>query len=70
MSSTATVTGKVGPAITMTAQTFTGVTSVTIETDKSMLTVVHDAVPTMIDIGADTTITVTKSGNNYTLTFA
>lgn len=70
MASTATVTGKVGPGTTMTAQVFSQVTSFSVETDKEILTLVNDGRTLQIDIAAATTITCTVSGNTYTLTIS
>lgn len=65
--STVTVTGKTGPNLTVTAQVFTNVDSFSIDCNSEILTINHNAKVTQIDIGAQTTITVTVSGNTYTV---
>lgn len=70
MPSTATVTGKVGPAIALTAQVFTQVTEFTVVTDTEMLMLKANGQYKEVDISAATTITCTVSGNTYTLTIA
>lgn len=69
MASTLTVTGVVGPALAVTAQVFTGVKSFLIDTQKEILTVVTDRISD-ISIAAATTITVTVSGSDYTVTIS
>jgi hypothetical protein len=70
MPGTATITGKVGPAGTLTAGVFTEVSSFQIETDKEILTLVTGNRTLQIDIAAATTITCTVSGSTYTLTIS
>lgn len=74
MASVATITGKVGPASTITAQVFNNVTFFSIDTVNEVLELVYTDANgprrSQIDIGADTTITCTVSGNNYTLTIS
>ncbi len=70
MPSTATITAKIGPGLTATAQVINNVSSFTIDTDKELLTVVSGSVTTQYDIAAATTILCTVSGNNYTLTIS
>jgi hypothetical protein len=70
MASTVTVTGTAGPGLTVSAVTFTGVTSFSIDTDSEMLTVVTNSVTKQVSIAAAATILVTVSGSNYTVTIA
>ena len=70
MASTVTVTGKIGPATTVTSLALTGVTQFTVDTDKNILTVVHDAVTTQFEVASATTVTSTKSGTTWTLTIS
>jgi hypothetical protein len=71
MSATVTVTGTAGPAITVSATVFTGVSSFFIDTDKNMITLFQggNALPP-ISIAAATTVTATKSGTAWTLTIS
>lgn len=67
MASTATVTGKIGAGSTATALVFSNVTSFAF--DSAILSVNHDGnTVTQFDVHAATTVTCTKSGDNYTLT--
>lgn len=70
--STATVTGKVGPASTITAGVFTNVSTINLDCDGEILTLFFNdgKAPIPIDVGAATTWTLTVSGNTYTLTVA
>ena len=69
MPSTATVTGKTGAGLTMTAQVFNGVTAFSLNTETEMLEIRQGPVVTMIDVSAATTWTLTVSApNSYTLT--
>lgn len=71
MPSTATITGKAGPGLTLTAQVFTGVTSFSINTDSEILEMVSNGRTLQIDISAATTLTLTViAPNNYTLTIS
>lgn len=74
MASTATITGKVGPAVALTAKVFNNVTFFSIDSLNELLDIMYNngdgAQRLQIDIGADTTITCTVSGNNYTLTIS
>lgn len=74
MPSTATITGKVGPAAALTAIVFSNVTFFSIDTVNEVLDIMYNngdgARRTQIDIGADTTILCTVSGANYTLTIS
>lgn len=68
--STVTVTGKAGPGVTVTAQTFTGVDSFSIECENEILVINQGGTITKIAISSATTITCTVSGNTYTLTIS
>lgn len=74
MPSTATVTGKVGPGVTLTTVVFQNVKFFSIDTDNEVLDIVYNNGDgqrrTQVDIAADTTITCTVSGNTYTLTIS
>jgi hypothetical protein len=74
MPSIATVTGKVGPDRTLTAQVFNLVTFFSIDTNNEVLDIAYNngdgARRSQIDISAATTITCTVSGANYTLTIS
>lgn len=75
MPSTVTVTGKVGPASTVTALVLTNVSKFSIDTTNELLTVElgEGSQPPKVrefDISAATTITCTVSGNSYTLTIS
>jgi hypothetical protein len=64
---TITVTGKTGPALTVTAQQFTGVRSFTFTPGMLSLVAVDGRVVD-VDIAAGTTCTFTVSGTTYTVT--
>ncbi len=68
MAATVTVTGVAGPAQTVTAQTFTGVTRVIFNTETNILQLYKDGSPSPIDVAitSASTITATKSGSTYT----
>lgn len=71
MSATVTVTGVIGPAISVTATVFTNVASFTFNTvgaEILTLTFSDGRNPIDISIAAATTITCTVSGSAYTLT--
>lgn len=73
MPATVTVTGKAGPGITVTAAVFTNVASFAFLTQgKEMLELSFtDGTPiTYISIAAATTITVTVSGDVYTVSIS
>lgn len=70
MPATVTVTGKVGPGLTVTAGVFTGVTNININTVNNMLQFTQDAVVKEIDVNAAATVTATKSGTTWTLTIS
>lgn len=74
MPSTATITGKVGPERTITAQVFNNVTFFSVKTLEEVLeldfTDANGPRKLQIDISAATTITCTVSGANYTLTIS
>lgn len=71
MASQVTVTGKYGPGLTATATVITGVVAFGIDTEKEILTVnINTGEIRFFDIAAATTITVTVSGNTYTVTIA
>lgn len=74
MPGTATITGKVGPAATLTAVVFSNVSFFSIDTTNEVLDIMYNngdgARRSQIDIGAATTITCTVSGNTYTLTIS
>lgn len=67
----ATVTGKTGAGLTMTAQLFTNIVSFTFNVPKAMMQLVDGSgVVTDVSIAAATTITITLSAaaGNYTVT--
>ena len=67
MAATATATGVVGPAITLTAGVFTNIILVVFDTVKNILRLTDDAGHINdIAITSATTITATKSGSTYT----
>lgn len=68
MASKATVTAKIGPASTVTAQVFNDVTMFAFDTSGKILTIRAGGILTQLDINAATTITCTISNGNYTLT--
>jgi len=63
-----TVTAKAGPGLTVTAQVITDVISFNFDTVNELLTVTTLKGINNYDITAVTTITLTVSGSNYTLT--
>lgn len=66
-----TVTGKTGPAAALTATVINGISGFAIDCDNEILTVFIGGAPQpAIDIAAATTITVTVSGNNYTVSIS
>jgi hypothetical protein len=68
MASSATVTGKIGPAAAMTATVFSNVTRFDFNCLTNILTVVvNNGNPIYIDIAAAATITCTVSNKAYTL---
>lgn len=70
MSGLVTLTGTAGPAITATAVQFTDVTIFTVETERSMITLVRHGRTVQIAIDSATTVTATKSGTSWTLTIS
>lgn len=63
-----TVTGKVGPGLTLTAGVFTNVTRFEVDTVNGVLSAYCDqGSPRIVSIGAASTFTVTLSSNNYTI---
>jgi len=73
MAATVTVTGVVGPAVTMTAAVFSNVASFAIDcAGKVILTLTFNdgRGPFQISIAAATTITVTVSGAAYTVSIS
>lgn len=70
-----TVTGKVGPNLTATSIVITNVTDIRFDTVQSMAYItgtIGNMMPKIheFDIKASDTITVTKSGNTWTVTIA
>lgn len=73
MPATVTVTGVAGPGITVTAAVFTNVATFGINSLNAEIlemTFSDGRGPTYISIAAATTITVTVSGANYTVTIS
>lgn len=74
MAGTATITGKVGPGSTVTAQVYNNVKFFSIDTDNEILEIrfsdANGPRTIQVDIAADTTITCTVSGSTYTLTIS
>lgn len=68
MASAATVTAKIGPAQTVTAQVFSNVSSFNFDVIAKVLTVVNNGIITQMDINAATTVTCTIATGNFTLT--
>jgi hypothetical protein len=69
MAATTTVTGKVGPAITLTAGVFTGIAEVNFNCTSNVLSLTDSSGKVfMVDITAAATITATKSSSTYTFT--
>lgn len=65
-----TVTGKVGPNITITAGVFANVTQFDMNSDSNILTIWQGTKATAISITSATTITCTVSAGQYTLTIS
>lgn len=63
-----TVTGKVGPNLTLTAGVFLNVTQFDLNSNNNILTIWQGDKATHVSISAATTITCTVSGGQYTLT--
>ena len=71
MPGTVTLTGTAGPGLTVAATPFTGVSQVLIDFDKNMITLFRPGETlSPIAVAAATTVTATKSGNNWTLTIS
>lgn len=70
MPSTATVTGKTGPGLTLTAGVFTGVTDIEFQIPINTLRLVCDQGIVYISLSGSNTITMTASSGVYTLTVA
>jgi hypothetical protein len=72
MAGTATITGVVGPASTVTAQVFTNITSFTFDMVNNVVQFTQsDPNRTQqIAISAATTVTITKSGSTYVVTIS
>ena len=72
MPGTATITGKIGGGVTLTAGVFRNVSFFSLDTANELLTINYDngdgAKTIAIDVAAATTWTLTVSGNTYTLT--
>jgi hypothetical protein len=72
MPGTATVTGKVGGGVTLTSGVFQNVSFFSLDTTNEVLTIKYNngdgAKEIAIDVSAQTTWTLTVSGNTYTLT--
>jgi len=74
MPGTATVTGVIGPGRAVTAQVYQNVSLFSLVTKDEILQIEYDngmgKQIAQIDVGAQTTWTLTVSGNTYTLTVA
>jgi hypothetical protein len=71
MSSTVTVTGVIGPAQAVTAQVFQNVTSFDIDCTNQLVKINQGTNPTtIISITGKSTLTLTQSNNNYTLSIS
>lgn len=71
MAGTITVTGVAGPAIAVTAQVFTNITSLLIDMVGNVITMQQGSVTIPpISINAATTVTVTKSAATWTVTIS
>lgn len=72
MPGTATITGKTGGGVTLTAAVFRNVSFFSLDTANEMLAITYDNGDGQkiinIDVSAQTTWTLTVSGNTYTLT--
>jgi hypothetical protein len=65
-----TVTGKVGPNISITAGVFANVTQFDMNSDNNILTIWQGTKATAVSITSATTITVTVSGGQYTVSIS
>lgn len=71
MAASVTVTGKIGAGQTLTAKTFTNITSFKIDPDLGLLELANSSgTVTAIAISDATTMTVTISGKTYTVTIS
>lgn len=70
MACTVTVTGKSGAGNTVTAQAFTNVSSFTIDAVNKLLILIINDFRQVIEIASATTMTVTISSGNYTVTIS
>ena len=73
MALTATLTGTIGLATTLSAQVFTGVKDFHIYSTTNMLQldyVESGKGPTFVSVNAATTVTATKSGTTWTVTIS
>ena len=71
MAATVTLTGVAGPAVTVTAVVFTGVTVFSVDTVNNVITLTQGSVVVPpISINAATTVTATKSGTTWTLSIS
>lgn len=70
MTISATVTGDTGAGLAMAAQTFTAVRSFELTAEQMLLLTLSDGRVVAVDISTETTLTLTVSGGNYTLTVA
>lgn len=68
MGSTATVTGKTGPGLTLTAGVFNNVTDIQFQIPDNTLRLVCDQGIVYISLTGSNTITLTASSGVYTLT--
>jgi competence protein ComGC len=67
MPSQVTVTGKTGPAQTVTAQVLTNVTQFNLDLERDVAQVVSNGLIKEFDISATATITDSISGGNHTI---
>lgn len=71
MPGTVTLTGTAGAGLAVTAVPFTNVDSVLIDFNKNMVTLFRAGeTVSPISVAAATTVTATKSGNNWSLTIS
>lgn len=71
MAINATVTGKAGAGVTITAQTFTGVTLMQVDATNQLVTLfMSDGSFKTISIASASTFTTTISGTTYTVTIS
>lgn len=71
MAATVTVTGTMGPGLTVTSQVFTEVTSFTIDAVNNLIKInAGDGRVVDISVAAAATVTATKSGSAWTLTIS